>query len=145
MKTWILAGLTLSLACVAHAQDRKGYETGTLVRMDSANCGYAENDGKPIAGEIAGTDAKHKKTEEVLCQEYVVQTDKVMYRIRPKEGKHTFLLPIGQTAEFRIHKDKMQLRMVDARDTKEREYLVVSMTARTDAGANQSAAKTPNR
>ena len=144
MKTWMLAGITLSLACAAHAQEKRGYEMGTLVRMDSAKCGYAENDGKPIAGEIAGTDAKHKKTEEVLCQEYVLQAEKVIYRIRPREGKHTFLLPMGQTAEFRIHKDKMQLRMVDSKDNKEREYLVVSMTARPDAGANQSAAKTPN-
>ena len=145
MKMWILAGFALSMACAAQAQDKHGYEVGTLIRMDSANCGYAENDGKPIAGEIAGTDAKHKKTEEVLCQEYVLQGDRVIYRIRPKEGKHTVLLPVGQTAEFRVHKDKIQLRMVDSGDNKEREFLVVSMTARTDAGANQSAVKTPNQ
>lgn len=112
--------------------------------MDSTKCGYAENDGKPIAGEIPATDAKHKKTEEVLCQEYVIQTDKINYRIRPKEGKHTFLLPIGQTAEFRIHKDKMQLRMIDSKDTKERDFIIVSMSTRTDAGVNQSAAKSQN-
>lgn len=142
MRTWILAGAALMVTYGAHAQERRGYETATLVRMDSVKCGYAENDGKPIAGEIAGTDGKHKKTEEVLCQEYVFQTDKAIYRVRPKEGKHTFLLPIGETAEFRIHKDKMQLRMLDAKDDKEREYLVVSMTARTDA--NQSASRATN-
>lgn len=143
MKSWILAGLSLSLALAAHAQDKKGYELATLVRMDSANCGVAENDGKRIAGEISGTDAKHKKSEQVLCQEYVVQSDRLVYRIRPTDTKHTFLLPVGQQAEFRIHKDKMQLRMLDSKDNKEREYLVVSVTARTDAG-NQSAARTPN-
>ncbi|HKW57534.1 MAG TPA: hypothetical protein VJN42_09270 [Candidatus Acidoferrum sp.] len=144
MRMWILAGITLSAACAAHAQDRKGYELATLVRMDSANCGFAENDGKPIAGEIAGTDAKHKKTEQVLCQEYVLQTDRVVYRVRPTETKHTFLLPIGQQAEFRLRKDKMLLRVLDSKDNKEREYMVVSVTARTEAGANQSAARTPN-
>lgn len=144
MKIWILAGLSLSVAFATQAQEKKGYELATLVRMDSANCGVAENDGKAIAGEISGTDAKHKKTEQVLCQEYVLQTDRIVYRIRPTETKHTFLLQVGQQAEFRIHKDRMQLRMLDTKDNKEREYLVVSVAARTDAGANQSAAKTPN-
>ena len=146
MRAWILTALALSLACVAQANDKQ-YQQGTLLKMDSANCGYAESDGKTIAGEIAGTDGQKKKTQEVLCQEYVLQSDKIVYKIRPKDGKHTVLLPIGETAEFRIHKDTMQVRTADG---KEHEYIVVSMTARTDNAANQSpatqsAAKTPNQ
>jgi|HubBroStandDraft_3_1064219.scaffolds.fasta_scaffold268834_2 hypothetical protein len=34
------------------------------------------------------------------------------------------LLPIGETAEFRIHKDKILLRVMES-DDKVREYLVV--------------------
>jgi len=41
------------------------------------------------------------------------------------------LLPVGETAEFRIHKDKMLLRVPEA-DGKEREYIVVSVAQRTD-------------
>jgi hypothetical protein len=68
----------------------------------------------------------------MLCQEYVLQTDRVIYRIRPKDDKHPVLLPIGETAQFRIHKDKLILKVAEA-DDKEREYIVVSMTPRQDA------------
>jgi len=81
---------------------------------------------------LLGTDAQSKKTQEVLCQEYVLQTDRVVYRIRPKDDKHPVLLPIGETAQFRIHKDKLILRVAES-DDKEREYIVVSITPRQDA------------
>jgi hypothetical protein len=102
-----------------------------LLKMDSSSCGYAEKDGKTIAGEIFGTDGEHKNTRETLCQEYVLQADRVIYRIRPKDDKHPVLLPIGETAEFRIDKDKLILRIPEFND-KEHEYSVVSMTPRTD-------------
>jgi len=99
--------------------------------MESASCGYAEKDGKTIAGEIFGTDGQHKNTKVVMCQEYVLQTERVTYRIRPKDDKHPALLPVGETAQFRIHKDKLLLRVPEA-DGKEREYFVLSMTPRSD-------------
>ena len=49
------------------------------------------------------------------------------------------LLPVGETAEFRIRKDKMLLRVPEA-DGKEREYVVVSMTPRADAEQPRPAA-----
>ena len=55
----------------------------------------------------------------------------LIYRIRPRDEKHPVLLPVGEKAQFRIHKDKMLLRVEDA-DGKEREYSVVSMTPRQD-------------
>ena len=104
--------------------------------MNSSSCGYAEKASKTLAGEILGTDGQHKKTQEVLCQEYILQTERITYRIRPKDDKHPALLPIGETAEFRIHKDKLILRVIESND-KEREYLVVSMTPRADVTQNQ--------
>lgn len=130
-RTMILAGALLAAASL-QAKDKPAYDRGTLLQMDSTSCGYAEKDSKTLAGEILGTDNQHKKTEQVLCQEYVLQTDRVIYRIRPKDDKHPALLPIGETAEFRIHKDKLLLRVVES-DDKEREYIVVSMTPRADA------------
>ena len=56
----------------------------------------------------------------------------MIYRIRPREEKHPVLLPVGDQAQFRLAKDKMMLRVEDL-DGKEREYLVVSMTPRSDA------------
>ncbi|HWZ98224.1 MAG TPA: hypothetical protein VN025_10730 [Candidatus Dormibacteraeota bacterium] len=135
MKRLTVASLILFWALVAQAKDKPGYEKGVLLQMDSSSCGYAEKDGKTIAGEIFGTDGQHKNTKEVLCQEYVLKSDRVIYRIRPKDDKHPALLPVGETAEFRIHKDKMILRVPEGQD-KEREYFVISMTPRTDVAEN---------
>jgi len=131
MKTKLLVALAcLTFTGVCSAKDRD-YQKGTLIRMDSSSCGMQEKGSKTLAGEILGTDGQHKKTQELLCQEYVLQSDRVIYRLRPKDDKHPVLLPIGETAQFRIHKDKLVLRVPEA-DGKEREYLVVSMTPRQD-------------
>jgi hypothetical protein len=89
-------------------------------------CGFDENSGKSITGELLGTDSAHKKTHTLLCQEYILQSDRITYRIRPRDEKHPVLLPVGQHAEFRMDKDKMKL-LVEGLDAKEREYVVVSM------------------
>ncbi|MGB7285235.1 MAG: hypothetical protein WBE13_23460 [Candidatus Acidiferrum sp.] len=136
-KLFTLAALAF-VALPLQAKNKPAYERGVLMQMDSSSCGYAEKDNKTLAGEILGTEGQHKTTQQVLCQQYSLQTDRVIYKIRPKDDKHPALLPIGQTAEFRIHKDKLLLRMVES-DDKEREYVVVSMTPRTDAAQNQSA------
>jgi hypothetical protein len=120
------------LAPLAFAKDPPDYEKGVLLSMESTSCGYAENGGKTVTGEILGTDSAHKKTQELLCQEYVLQSDHITYRIRPKDDKHPTLLPVGEAVRFRIHKDKMYL-MVPEGDQKEREYLVLSMKLRPDA------------
>jgi hypothetical protein len=95
--------------------------------MDSSSCGAQEKGSKTVAGEIFGTDGQHKQTQEMLCQEYILQSDHVIYRIRPKDDKHPVLLPIGETAQFRISKDKLILRVPEL-NNKEHEYIVVSMT-----------------
>jgi hypothetical protein len=92
----------------------------------------AEKDAKSFAGEMLGTDSGSKKTQELLCQEYVLESERVIYRIRPRDEKHPVLLPVGEQAQFRLQKDKMLLRVEDL-DGKEREYIVVSMTPRSDS------------
>jgi hypothetical protein len=129
IQTYTLAAcLILAGTCGAREHD---YQKGTLLRMDSTSCGMQEKGSKSLKGEILGTDGQSKKTQEMLCQEYVLQTDRVVYRIRPKDEKHPALLPIGETAQFRIRKDKLILKVAEG-DDKEREYIVVSMTPRQD-------------
>ena len=140
MKNAILAAILLAGTCSLQAKDKPAYEKGVLLQMDSSSCGYAEKDGKTLAGEILGTDGQHKKTQEVLCQEYILKTNRLIYRIRPKDDKHPALLPVGESAEFRLHKDKMLLRVPEA-DGKEREYIVVSMTPSGDAAEGKALAK----
>ena len=127
--TLLLAVLCTSLA---YAKDRPVTQSGTLLQMDSVECGADQKSGKTFAGEILGTDAAHQKMHMLLCPEYLLQTDRILYRIRPKDEKHPVLLPVGEKAQFRMDKDHMRLRVEDL-DDKERDYIVVSMTPRGEA------------
>jgi hypothetical protein len=135
--------VVLGLASAALAKEPKPFQTGKLLQMDSVQCGVAEKDAKSLAGEMLGTDSSNKKTQELLCQEYVLQAERVIYRIRPRDEKHPALLPVGEQAQFRLEKDKMLLRVEDL-DSKEREYVVVSMTPRSDSTAADATPSQPN-
>lgn len=124
--------LAVLFAGIVQAKEPRHYQSGTLKTMTSVECGLDENSGKSFAGEVLGTDSGHKKTRELLCQEYVLQTDHVLYRIRPRDTKHPVLLPVGDRAQFRMDKDKMVLHVEDL-DDKDRDYTVVSMTPTTQA------------
>jgi hypothetical protein len=126
-----LGTLALLATTALFAKDPPSYDQGILLAMQSSKCGTAENDGKSVAGETLGTDSGHRNTQEVLCQEYVLQGDRITYHIRPRDEKHRLLLPVGQAVQFRIHKDKMYLRDPEG-DQKEHEYTVVSMEMRQD-------------
>ena len=140
MKTRILIVMALTLAWAAQAKEHT-YDKGILMQMQSTSCGTAEKGNKTVAGELLGTDAEHKTTQQVLCQEYILQAERVIYKIRPKDDKHPILLPIGETAQFRIDKDKLILRVPEMGD-KEREYIVVGVTPRTDVADTRSTTNT---
>jgi hypothetical protein len=123
-KSLVLASILL--AATAYAKEPKAYQDGKLLQMDSVQCGVDEKDAK-----------KNKKTHDLLCQEYALQADHVVYRIRPKDDKHTVLLPIGENAKFRLEKDKMLLR-VEQFDSKEREFVIVSIKPLGDNAADAS-------
>jgi hypothetical protein len=129
------------IATAVQAKEPKHFQSGKVVRMQSVKCGTEAKNGKSIAGEMLGTDSSHMKTHELLCQEYVLQTDTVTYIIRPRDEKHPALLPIGEGAQFRLDKDKLRLRVEDM-DDKEREYQVVAMTP-NDATPSSSSSATP--
>jgi hypothetical protein len=135
--------VVLLLATAAFAKDPKPYQTGKLLQMDSVKCGTAEKDAHSLAGEVLGTDSANKKTQEVLCQEYVLQAERVIYRIRPRDEKHPVLLPVGGSAQFRLEKDKLILRVEELGD-KDHEYVVVSMKPRTDSSTAEAAPAQPN-
>ena len=125
----VLAGLLL--AALAYAKEPKPYQSGVLMQMDSVECGYDEKDGQGVAGEMLGTDSAHKKTHALLCQEYTLRSDRMVFHIRPRDDKHPVILPIGGIARFRMEKDRMILRAEDL-DGKDREYTVVSIAPRQD-------------
>jgi len=131
------------LAALAQTKEPKHFQSGKLLKMQSVKCGTDEKNGKSVAGEMLGTDSSHMKTHELLCQEYVLETDNLLYTIRPKDDKHPVLLPVGEKAQFRLDKDKMLLRVEDL-DDKEREYVVVSMLPK-DSPETASAPKLAGR
>lgn len=126
MKLKLLTVL-FAITCVAQAKDAQFFEKGTLVQMTAVDCGVEAKGAEGIGGMLGVDDSQHTKTRKLLCQEYVLRSDRTEYRIRPKEEKHPALLPVGQTAEFRIGKELMRLRVPEF-DNKERQYIVVSIT-----------------
>lgn len=126
-KSLVLASLLL--AATAYAKEPRAYQDGKLLQMDSVQCGTDENAKKGKG-----------KTRDLLCQEYVVETDQVVYRVRPRDEKHPLLLPIGQKAQFRLEKNRMLLR-VEGLDNKEREYVVMSIKPRGDSTADATPAR----
>lgn len=118
-RSFVLASILL--AATAYAKELKAYQDGKLLQMDSVQCGTDEN-------------AKKGKTHELLCREYLVETDQVVYRVRAEDDKHPVLLPIGENAQFRLDKNKLLLR-VEGFDNKEREYVIMSIKPRGDSEA----------
>jgi hypothetical protein len=112
-KSIVLASVLF--AVTAYAKEPKAYLSGKILQMDSMQCGV--------------------ETQQLLCQEYVLQAEKTVYHIRPRDEKHSMLLPVGEQAQFRMQKDKMMLR-IESVDSKEREYIVVSMTPRGESTAD---------
>ena len=108
---------TILLVASAYARPPKHYSSGVLVRMDSVKCS-AESHGAP------------------LCQQYTLSTDRVIYRIRPNRAGQP-VLPVGGIALFRLDGATMKLRAEDL-DDKDRDYIVVSATARDDSKASEA-------
>jgi len=114
MRLSALIGAVLILASVASAGDLKPYQTGKLLQPDSANC------------------AAQSKSSEPSCLQYDLESDSVVFHIRPKNAKHAVVLPVGERAQFRIDKGVILLHM-DGVDSKERPYVVVSISPRTES------------
>lgn len=127
-KSLILA--VIMLAACALAQEPKAYLSGKLLEMNSVPCGIkgAPNSSAEADGTIPA------KASSLLCQEYVLETSEVTYRIVSR-SKHPVLLPVGEDVRFRLQNGKVLLR-VPALDSKEREYMVLSMTPRGESAAD---------
>ena len=90
-------------------------QTGTIISESSVDCG-------------SKTD-KHKKSTELLCQEYVVRTTTTDYHVRQQKPSNQALIPVNTSVEFTLDKDKMKFKA----NGKKYEYLIVSEAAVTAA------------
>lgn len=149
IKTAIIAALALVFLTPgsAAAKDKKKNHAprGMLEKMQSIPCGVKERGLTSLGALYAGIGVQHVNSNEKLCPQYLLRTDEMDYHIRPLDGKHPVLLPVGQEAEFKIKKDKMYLRVPDG-DRKMRKYQVVSMEPVNSEGETESTSyKTANR
>lgn len=113
MRSTALIGVLLILASIALADDLKPYQTGKLLQSDSASC------------------ISQSKSPDGACLQYALESDSVVFHIRAKNAKHAVALPVGERAQFRIDKGVILLHM-DGVDNKERPYVVVSISPRTE-------------
>jgi hypothetical protein len=58
-----------------------------------------------------------------------LRSDDMEYHVRPLDHKHPVILPVGQEAEFKVNKDKLDMRVPEGNSDsrKRRHYQVVAM------------------
>ncbi len=118
-------------------------ETGLLTEMQAVPCGSHAKGFTGIGGLLATAGLEDVHSHDKLCQEYVLRTDYMEYRIRPIDEKNPALLPVGEKSQFRVVKDHILLTVPDG-DDKTREYLVVGMRPlKGDADSQPVAAPGP--
>ena len=109
---------------VLGAKNASRNRLGVLLRMESVPCGAIEASGFSKA--LLGAPAPAPLQDDRLCQEYVLRSEGLYYRIRSRDRRHPVLLPIGEQAQFHLHRDRMLLQVEDF-DSKTYEFSVLAI------------------
>jgi hypothetical protein len=137
--SFVLLLVILCIAPVKAGEKKKNQPgRGMLEKMDAVPCGAKQRGITGLGSIWASAGITRVNSDEKLCPEYLLRTDEMEYHIRPTDGKHPTVLPVGHEGEFKIKNDRMFLK-VDDGDRKTRTYLVVSVnpTESTSAGQNR--------
>jgi Flp pilus assembly protein TadD len=134
-----LTGLALAAPRSSFSQNKSQpfNETGTLMEMEAVPCGIQERGFTGIGGLLVTAGLEHVNSNDKLCQEYVLRTAYIQYRIRPVNEKEPVLLPVGEKAHFHLKGDHIVLSMPEG-DDKVREYKVVGMKPLTTDDSSAS-------
>ncbi len=122
--------LTLLLAVAAFAHDKKKQADRAMIeKMEAVPCGAKERGIAGLGAVWASVGVTHVNSDEKLCPQYLLRTDDMEYHVRPLEHKHPVILPVGQEAEFKVKKDKLDMRVPEGNgdSRKKRHYQVVAM------------------
>lgn len=122
----VVALLLLSASSLTAGDKKKHSERGMLEKMEAVPCGAKERGLSGLGALYGSIGVTHVNSDEKLCPQYLLRTDEMEYHIRPTDGKHPVILPIGHEGEFKIKKDHLYLKVPDG-DRKTRAYQVVSM------------------
>ena len=105
----------------------KFYQKATVIHMDTVKCLALHSDNTGMVGVLFGP-AKASHTQNLYCSEYVLQGEKVFYKVQVRKAGDSVLLPIGEVVQFRFEKNHVVVRPDDS--DREYEFNVVSMTLR---------------
>jgi hypothetical protein len=148
IKIYVIPAILLALAlpgAVSAKAKRKHAERGMLEKMEAVPCGARERGLTGLGSVFGSAGIEHVNSDEKLCPQYLLRTDEMEYHIRPTDGKHPVVLPIGKEGEFKIKKDRMFLKVPDG-DRKTRTYQVVAMKpVNTGENTGEEAAKPVNK
>lgn len=146
-KTGIVLALALASAVPLSAggEKKKEPERAMLEKMEAVPCGAKEKGLTGLGSLWASAGVTHVDSDEKLCPQYMLRTDEMEYHIRPTDGKHPVILPVGHEVVFKLKKDRMFVKVADG-DQKMRTYQVVSMTPISSASNTpDSSGKTPDK
>jgi hypothetical protein len=118
--------LVVVVLCTAvlNAKNASRNRLGVLLRMESVPCGAVE--ASTFSKALLGAPVPAPPQEDRLCQEYVLRSEGLYYRIRSRDRRHPVLLPIGEQAQFHLHRDRMLLQVEDF-DSKAYEFTVLAI------------------
>lgn len=133
--------LAAGLPNIAEAKDKHS-PRGMIESMQSMPCGVKERGLSGLGSVFASVGVTSVNSNEKLCPQYLLRTDDMEYHIRPMDGKHAAILPIGHEAEYKVKKDRLFLKVPDG-DRKTRPYQVVAMQPLHPGDARQGAAYHP--
>jgi hypothetical protein len=119
--------LALLLAVPGFAGDKKKHPNRAMIeKMEAVPCGATERGLSGLGSVFGSIGVTHVNSNEKLCPQYMLRTDDMEYHVRPLDHKHPRTLPIGQEGEFKLTKDRLDMRIVDG-DHKMRHYQIVAM------------------
>src|SRR5579872_6081112 len=107
-KTRLIAAV-LTLASMTYAKSPKAYRTGQILQMNSVPCS-----------------ATRSNKSQLLCREYTLQSENVVYTIRPRDQKRGPSITIGDHAQFRLNRNMIVLRS-EISKSKEHPFVVISV------------------
>lgn len=104
----------LIVASMAYAKNPKAYQTGQISQANFVPCS-----------------ATQSAKSQPLCREYTLQSENVVYNIRPRDQRHDPPLSVGDRMQFRLNKDNIVLRSESA-TSREHPFVVISISPASD-------------
>ena len=129
VKRLLIVGVVLISALPASAGNKKQKDVtrGMLEKMEAVPCGAKQRGLSGLGTLWASAGITHVNSDEKLCPQYLLRTDRMDYEIRPIDLKHATILPVGQEAQFKLKNKDMVLDVPEAGMHKMRAYEVVAM------------------